>query len=125
MDWHVLLFALGSSLLTGLLFGVAPVMRAPFRELEQTLRAGARSIAGNSRRLHTGGVISEIALAVVLLVSAGMLGRTLLRLSSLDAGVNTRNLLIARAALSPAAFTSPGRTRAAWQEILDRIGRVP
>ena len=87
LDWHVLLFALAVSLLSGLLFGLAPALRAPARDLEQTLRAGARTVAGSSRRLHSSFVISEIALAVVLLVSAGMLGRTLLRLSSLDPGV--------------------------------------
>src|SRR5580658_1381752 len=86
LDWHVLLFALAASLLSGLLFGLAPALRAPARELETILRAGARSIAGNSRRLHGAFVISEIALAVVLLVSAAVLGRTLLRLSSLDPG---------------------------------------
>ena len=52
---------------------------APARNLEQTLRSGARGLAGGARRLHRGFVISEIALAVVLLVAAGMLGRTLLR----------------------------------------------
>ena len=125
LDWHVLLFALGASLASGLLFGLAPALRAPARELEQRLRAGARSIAGNSRRLHGVFVVSEIALAVVLLVSAGMLGRTLLRLSSLDPGLNIHNVLTSRVALSPATLTNPGRTRVAWQEILDRLRGVP
>ena len=94
LDWHVLLFAVAASLLSGLLFGLAPALRAPARELEQALRAGGRTVAGSSRRLHSGFVASEIALAVVLLVAAGMLGRTLLRLSSLDAGVDIRNVLV-------------------------------
>ncbi|HEY6390786.1 MAG TPA: ABC transporter permease, partial [Bryobacteraceae bacterium] len=101
LDWHVLMFALAASLLSGLLFGLAPVLRAPSREVEQTLRTGTRTIAGSSRRLHSGFVISEIALAVVLLVSAGMLGRTLLRLSSLDPGLNIHNVLVTRMAVSP------------------------
>src|SRR6266478_6392159 len=82
LDWRVLLFALTASLVSGLLFGLAPALRAPVGEVEQALRAGGRTLAGSSRRLHSGFVISEIALAVVLLVTAGMLGRTLLRLSS-------------------------------------------
>ena len=125
LDWHVLLFALAVSFASGLLFGVAPALRVPTRDLEQTLRAGARTLAGGSRRLHGGFVISEIALAVVLLISAGMLGRTLLRLSSLDPGVNIRNVLTARTALSTVTLESPARIRAAWQEILDRARRVP
>jgi predicted permease len=75
--------------------------------------------------LHGIFVVSEIALAVVLLVSAGMLGRTLLRLSSLDPGLNIQNVLTSRAALSPATLANPEKTRMAWREILDRMRRVP
>ncbi len=125
LDWHVLLFALAASLSSGLLFGLAPALRAPARELEKILRAGARSIAGNSRRLHAAFVICEIALAVVLLVSAAVLGRTLLRLSSLDPGLNIHNVLTSRVALSPATLANPGKTRVRWQEILDRLHSVP
>jgi predicted permease len=125
LDWHVMLFALAASISSGLLFGMAPALRAPARELEQTLRAGARSIAGSSRRLHGVFVISEIALAVVLLVSAAMLGRALLRLSSLDPGLNIHNILTSRVALSSATLANPGKTRAAWHEILSNLQRVP
>ena len=125
LDWHVLVFALAVSLLSGFLFGLAPALRAPTRDLEQILRAGARTVAGSSRRLHSGFVISEIALAVVLLVSAGILGQTLLRLSSLDPGIDVRNLLITRTALSPSVLANPARIPAAWQELLDRVRRVP
>jgi putative ABC transport system permease protein len=125
LDWRVIVFAIGASLLSGLLFGLAPALRVPTRGLEQTLRAGARSIAGSSRRLHGAFVVSEIALAVVLLVAAGMLGRTLLTLSSLDPGVNVHNVLTARFALSPSSVTNPDQIRAAWQDVLDRARRVP
>ena len=124
-DWHVLLFALAVSLVSGLLFGLAPALRAPAGHLEQALRAGSRTVAGNSRRLHSAFVVCEIALSVVLLVAAGMLGRTLLQLSSLDPGINTRNAMVARVALSPGALADPAQTRAAWQDILDRAVRVP
>ena len=125
LDWRVLLFALTVSLASGLLFGLAPALRAPACELEQVLRAGGRSVVGSSRRLHSSFVVSELALAVVLLVSAGMLGRTLLRLSSLNPGMNTRNVLVARMALSPDVLADTGRIRAAWQDVLERARRVP
>ena len=125
LDGHVLLFALAASLFSGLLFGLAPALRAPARDLEQSLRAGGRTLAGNSRRLHSGFVISEIALAVVLLTSAGILGKVLLRLSSLDPGINVHNVMAARVALSPTALTSPAKARAAWQDFLDRARHVP
>ena len=125
LDWRVMLFALTASLVSGFLFGLAPALRAPVREVERTLRAGGRTLAGSSRRLHSSFVISEIALAVVLLVAAGMLGRTLLRLSSLNPGVNIHNVLVTRMALSPAALSNPEGIRAAWQDVLARARRVP
>ena len=125
LDWHVLLFAIAASLLSGLLFGLAPALRAPARNVEQALRAGARTVAGRSRRLHSVFVVSEFALAVVLLVAAGMLGRTLLRLSSLNPGVDFRNVLVTRMALSPSVLADPARIRAAWQDVLERARLVP
>lgn len=125
LDWRVLLFALAISLLSGLLFGVAPALRAPVRDPEQALRAGARSVPGSSRRLHSSFIVSEIALAVVLLVAAGILGRTLLRLSSLDPGVDFHNVLVTRAALSPATLADPAKTRAAWQDVIARVRNLP
>jgi predicted permease len=125
LDWRVLLFGLGASICCGILFGLAPVFRVPVGELENALRAGSRNIAGSSRRLHRGLVISEIALAVVMLVSAGGLGRALLRLSSLDPGLNVHNVLTARFAIAPGSLATPGSIRAAWQEVLDHARRVP
>ena len=125
LDWHVLLFALCASLFSGLLFGLAPALRPPARDLEQRLRAGARTVTGSSRFLHSGFVMSEIALAVVLLVAAGILGRTVLRLSSLDPGINVRNVLVARVSLSPGVFGNAAQMRAAWNDVLDRARAVP
>jgi predicted permease len=124
LDWRVLLFALGVSLLCSLLFGLAPALRAPARELERALGSGGRNL-GSTRRLHSVFVVAEVALAVVLLVSAGILGRTLLRLSSLDPGFNTRNVLVAHVALSPAVLENPAKARAAWEDVLDRARRFP
>ena len=125
LDWRVLVFALAVSLASGVLFGLALVLRARFKDVEQTLRAGARTIYGSSRRLQVAFVISEIALAVVLLVSAGMLGRTMLRLAALNPGLNVQNVVTARMALSPATLTNPDAIRAAWPDILDRARSVP
>ncbi len=125
LDARVLLFAVGVSLLCGVLFGIAPALRVPVHGLEKVLRSGGRAVTGSSRRLHFAFVVAEIALAVVLLVSAGTLGRALLRLASVDPGLNPRNVLTARTALDPGTLADAGRTRAAWQEILDRVRRVP
>jgi predicted permease len=125
LDARMFLFAVGISLASGFLFGLAPAFRVPVRNLESALRIGGRTIAGSSRRLHSAFVIAEIALAFVLLISAGMLGRTLLRLSSLDPGVNVHNVLTARFALSPATLSNENQIRPAWQETLERMRSLP
>jgi predicted permease len=125
LDWHVLVFALAVSLLSSILFGVAPAMRAPVRNIDQTLRSGTRSIAGGSRRMHTVFVVSEVALAVVLLLSAGVLARTMLRLSSVDPGVNIHNVLVTRVALAPSTLRDPAKTRTTWDQVIHEAAAVP
>ncbi|MGI9074125.1 MAG: ADOP family duplicated permease [Bryobacteraceae bacterium] len=125
IDWRVLCFGVGISLFCGLLFGLTPALRVPMRRLEEALRAGGRSITGNSRRLHSPFVVSEIALAFVLLVSAGMLGRTLLKLSSLNPGFNAQNVLTARFGISPKALANSSQIRSAWRDALDHARRLP
>jgi predicted permease len=124
IDGRVLLFALGVSLTSGVVFGLAPALRVPARGLEQTLRAGARTVSGRSR-LHGAFVIAEIATALVLLACAGVFGRALLRLSSLDAGLDTRNVLVTRMALSPSVLTNPAAARSTWDNVLARAKTVP
>jgi predicted permease len=125
LDARMFFFAIAVSLASGFLFGLAPAFRVPVRNLESALRLGGRTIAGSSRRLHSAFVIAEIALAFVLLVSAGLLGRTLLHLSSLDPGVNVHNVLTARFALSPATLANADQIRPAWQEVLERMRAIP
>jgi predicted permease len=125
IDWRVLAFAIGVSVLSGIVFGLAPAVRTPARELERTLRAGATSVVGSSPRLHAAFVTVEVSIAFVLLIAAGMLGRTLLRVSSLDPGLKIHNLLTMRVALSPATLADPARIPAAWQDLLERARHVP
>src|SRR5437588_193131 len=125
LDWRVLPFAIAVILLTSLLCGLAPAWRAPVREVEQILRAGARTVTAGTHRLHSAFVVSEMALAIVLLVAAGMLGRALLHDSALNPGLDIRNLLVMRVGLSPATLADPRKIPAGWQDLLDRARRVP
>jgi predicted permease len=124
VDAPVCLFALTLSIGTALFFGIVPVIRIPIR-VDRDLRVGGRTMTGGSNRLHAVFVVSQLALAVVLLAAAGMLGRTLLTLSSLDPGLDVNNVLTARFAISPALVEHPAGIRAAWQDALDRAARVP
>jgi predicted permease len=125
LDARMFLFAIAVSLASGFLFGLAPAFRVPVRNLESALRIGGRTIPGSSRRLHSAFVVAEIALAFVLLISAGLLGRTLVRLSSLDPGVNVHNVLSSRFALSPTTLANADQIRPAWLDVLERMRALP
>ncbi len=125
VDWRVLLFAVTSSILTALLFGLIPAFRANRSAIEETLRSRSRSIAGSDRRPLNAFVVSQIALALVLLSAAGVMGRTLMRFASLDPGIDIHNTLAARVALSPAVLSNPVQARAAWRDLMDNMKRDP
>jgi putative ABC transport system permease protein len=93
----VLGFTLAVSLLTGIIFGLAPAWESVRINLENSLKEGARSGAsGRSRRVRNALVVVEVALALILLVGGGLLIRSFARLQSVDPGFNARNLLTVR-----------------------------
>jgi predicted permease len=125
VDWRVLLFAITTSMLTALIFGLMPALRANRSAIEETLRSGSRTTTGSARRPLSGFVISQIALALVLLSAAGIMGRTLMRLASLNPGIDIQNTLAARVALSPSVLSNPAQARAAWEDLTESMRRVP
>jgi predicted permease len=99
LDWRVLAFTSGISLLTGLVFGLAPAFRGSGIGLTSSLKAGSEDAAiGTQKRrgISSGGILVSVqmALAIVVLVTAGLLVRTLNNLKSLDPGFETRSLLL-------------------------------
>jgi putative ABC transport system permease protein len=126
IDHRVLLFALSLSLLTGLLFGLAPALRGAGPAMRQGLREGGRAGVGRERqRLSLALVASQVALAVVLVAGAGLMVRSLWRLLQVDPGFRTENVV--SAAVSPPAFRYPdaARQRAFYDELLSQLERVP
>src|SRR6185369_11141359 len=97
----VLGFTLALSLLTGLLFGLVPAFEATRFDLHDSLKEGGKNIGGSSasHRLRSVFVVTQIALALVLLVGAGLLVRSLNRLQAVDTGFNPNNLLTVRVSL--------------------------
>jgi putative ABC transport system permease protein len=124
---EVLLFALGITLLTGLVFGLAPAVRAARTNLLTTLRDGAKSsLRGGGRdRLRGVLVVGEIAVAVVLLVSAGLFIRSALRLQQVPLGFDINGVLTARLALPPERYDSDESVSDAYRRILDLTRAVP
>jgi predicted permease len=107
LDARVLLFTLGTSLVAGVLFGLAPALRISQQDLQGTLKEGGRGLSGTRHRLQSVFIVAEMALALVLLTGAGLMIRTLMELRSVDPGFNPRNVLNFEVTLPPSFATKP------------------
>ncbi|MBS1791429.1 MAG: ABC transporter permease [Acidobacteria bacterium] len=95
LDWRVLGFTMALSLLTGIIFGLAPAWRATKVDLTPTLKDSGRGSSAISRSLLSRGlVVAQVALSLLLLIGAGLFVRTLLNLQHVEPGFNTRNLML-------------------------------
>jgi len=127
LDPWVLGFALVVSLVTGLAFGLLPALRAAAPGLEQALRDQGGATTGSRRRHRTqsGLVVAEIALALVLLVGSGLLIRSFVRLTSVDPGYDTHDVLAARIRLTPSRYADPTVQNQFFQDLTDLVARNP
>jgi putative ABC transport system permease protein len=127
IDGRVLAFAVAVSLVTGLLFGLAPAWSAFRPDLVENLKEGGRSgsMAGARSPLRSALVVAEIALALVVLVGAGLMLRSFQRLSAVDPGFRTEGLLTAELALSPRAYPTPERRMDLYRRLLERLDASP
>jgi len=139
IDPYVLLFTLGVSVLTGVLFGLAPAFHSSSVNPQESLKEGARGSGGGRHRTEGVFVALEVGLAVVLLAGAGLMIQSIWRLWRVDPGFETRHLLTAQVALSPTlgasvlgaqpsqAATAAGAIsiRVAFQQMLDRVAHTP
>jgi putative ABC transport system permease protein len=118
----VLLFTLGISVVTGCLFGLAPALQ--MSKLNRSLKEGGRGTDGGSRgkRLRATLVVVEIALSLVILIGAGLLMKSMVRLLQVDSGVAAENLLTAN--INLVQFKDPQRRAAVQREIIDRISQI-
>jgi putative ABC transport system permease protein len=120
-----LVFTLGVSALTGLLFGLLPAMHASRTDLRAALKEGGQSTAGSSwEGARKGLMVAEVGLALVLLIGAGLMLRTLYRLTSVDPGFNAENLLTMRFALPEGSYNEERRL-AFFRECRSRIEALP
>ncbi len=122
IDGAVMGFALAVSLLTGFLFGLAPALQTFSLDLNQWLKEGGRSSSeGGRMRLRGALVVVEVALSMVLLVGAGLLFQSFLRLSSVETGFETKNALTMRMTLPQSRFSEREQKIAAYREMEGRI----
>ena len=128
MNFTVLLWTLAISLLTGIIFGLAPALHISRLNLNNSLKEGGKSEsaqASGSRRLRSALVVSEIALAVVLLASAGLLIRSFVRLQQVDRGFSTDNILTMVVPLPEAKYRQDAQLVSFFSQALDHIRHLP
>jgi predicted permease len=126
IDWQVLLFAAALVMLTGILSGLAPAFQCSRTEVTESLKSGSRgSTQGGSRRLRNALVISELALAVLLVSSAGLLIRSLWTLSHVDPGFRSQNLLTARITPVESFCNDPGRCFSFYRSLVNQTLALP
>ena len=126
LNSHVLIFALGIALLAATLFSLPPVLRLPLTKLREGLSEGGRGYAGTMwRRFGANLVVVELAVAVVLLVSAGLLGKSLNRLLHVDVGFQTDHLATLSLELSDATYGKDEQAVAAERKIISRVSSLP
>jgi len=125
LDLRLLTVALIAVLLTALVFGLVPLRHALRMDLRTPLNARTTGTATGRRRAQAALVAGEVALAVVVLYSTGLMIRTVLNLQAVDPGFRVDNVLTANVALTGADYPTPERQNLFYREVLDRVGRLP
>ena len=127
LDWKVLLFTFAISILTGLIFGMAPLVHLREQVVNISLKEGGqRSTAGSARaRIRSGLVMAEVALAVVLVVGAGLLIRSFQKLMTVDPGFNRERMLTFGVVLPAAAYARPEQRVAFFDQLSARLRELP
>jgi predicted permease len=126
IDSGALLFALGVSIVTGLLVGIMPALRGTAINLAQRLRTGTHASEGvRSTRLRSAMVIAQVALSILLLIGAGLLIRSLMNLTSLELGFEPRSLLTAGIQIQSADHPTFGQRSLFFSSLLEEIEAMP
>lgn len=123
IDGAVLGFALGGSLLTGILFGLVPALRASRPDLQATLREGGRG-GSAGQRLRGGLVIAEVALAVMLVIGAGLMVRSFVALLEVDPGFQPDHLVAVNFTISSSRHPRPEYIQV-YQDMIQRVRALP
>src|SRR5262245_338483 len=126
IDSGILGFAFGLSVLTGVLFGLAPALQATTKDLYESLKEGGRTTSGGARqRLRSVLVITEIALAVVLLVGAGLMIKSLFRLLKVNVGFDPHNVLTMTIVMPASKYSDANRQINFHEQLIARLAALP
>jgi putative ABC transport system permease protein len=126
LDGSVLLFTIAISLASGVLFGLAPALKISRPDLQATLKEGGRGASGGRHRAQGVFVATEMAMAVVLLIGAGLMVRTLSHLWKVSPGFDPHHVLTFYVGLPPSTQTeTPASIRASFLQLHDRLASIP
>ena len=127
IDGRVLAFTAGASLLTALIFGLTPALQAAKADVYEALKEGGRVASEVAGRTHLRGllVVSELALALMLLAGAGLMLRSFARLEQVDPGFSPRNVLTVQLPLSDKKYPKSAQARAFLEQLEDRVKALP
>jgi len=126
LDTRVVVFTLGISFVTAILFGLAPAFQASKVDLNETLKAGGRNTAGSgSQRVRSLLVVSEIALAGLLLIGAALLVKSFFRLQNVSPGFDPSNVLTFQISLPPAQYADDTKSSNFYRQLQERMKSLP
>ena len=127
MDWRVLCFTVGISLVSGLLFGLAPALQLSKTDLNSVLRNEGRGSAGSRRTANSQNVlvVAQVALSMILLISSGLLIRSFLQLMDVNPGFDPRNVLTMRMNLPPSKYGTNAQMVSFYNEVLRQMQSLP
>lgn len=127
LDIRVLLFTFGITLLTGLLFGLWPALQTTSPEFSQVLGGGDRTVTAGRRALQGRGalMVVEVAFSLVLLVGAGLMVKSFLRLQEVSLGLNPSNLLTFKVSLAKTKYTDKPQRAELFRQLLEKLQAIP
>jgi putative ABC transport system permease protein len=125
LDARTLAFTLALSLGTGIVFGIAPALQGAGADALAALRGGEAAGSPAAERLRSGLVVAEVALSLILLIGAGLLIQSFMRLQRVDAGVRTENVVVMQLPLTPSKYATAEAVAAFWTRLLERLSALP
>lgn len=126
LDWRVLLFTFGVSILTGVLFGIVPAIQTTKADLHETLKEGGRSAAAATKHwVRSVLVVAEIALALAVLVGAGLLVKSFMRVQEVNPGFNPQGLLTMSVSLPDFKYSEAPQRANFYKQLIHDVSALP